>query len=154
MKEKLQEYALIAEIVGGIAIILSLIFVGMQINQNYEMMRYQTRSELALALSQRMWDAANSPYFSSINFAVDPDTLTGLDKERQKTGFNSIFRLYENMYYQYKNGLFDEDEFNVEAQAWKDIVNLKGPSELLCSQPEVWSKEFIDFLFGMMEMPC
>ena len=34
MKEKLQEYALIAEIIGGIAIVASLLFVGVQINQN------------------------------------------------------------------------------------------------------------------------
>ena len=34
MKEKLQEYALIAEIIGGIGIIASLIFVGFQLEQN------------------------------------------------------------------------------------------------------------------------
>jgi hypothetical protein len=34
VKEKLQEYALIAEIIGGIGIIASLIFVGLEIHDN------------------------------------------------------------------------------------------------------------------------
>ena len=33
MKEKLQEYALLAEVISAIAIVISLIFVGFQINQ-------------------------------------------------------------------------------------------------------------------------
>ena len=34
MNEKLQKYALIAEILGGIAVVVSLIYVGFQIQQN------------------------------------------------------------------------------------------------------------------------
>ena len=34
MKEKLQEYALIAEIVGAIAVVISLIYVGASVGQN------------------------------------------------------------------------------------------------------------------------
>jgi hypothetical protein len=36
MKEKLQEYALIAEIISAICIVLSLIFVGLQVRQGAE----------------------------------------------------------------------------------------------------------------------
>ena len=43
MKEKLQEYALFAEIVGGLAIVASLIFVGVQINQNNLLLEAQAR---------------------------------------------------------------------------------------------------------------
>jgi len=37
MKEKLQEYALLAEIFSALAIVISLIFVGIQIQQNSEL---------------------------------------------------------------------------------------------------------------------
>jgi len=36
MKEKLQEYALVAEIIGGVAIVISLVFVGVQVSQTAE----------------------------------------------------------------------------------------------------------------------
>lgn len=60
MKEKLQKFALIAEIVGGVAIIASLIFVGVQINQNHEMMRAQIRNDIATTLSERLWNMSQS----------------------------------------------------------------------------------------------
>ena len=34
MKEKLQEYALVAEIIGAVAIVVSLLFVGIQVRQS------------------------------------------------------------------------------------------------------------------------
>ena len=43
MKEKLQEYALIAEIISAIAIVLSLIFVGLQVRQGSEATDANTR---------------------------------------------------------------------------------------------------------------
>ena len=46
LKEKLQEYALIAEIIGGIAIVCSLIFVGVQIRQNSEVSEINAYQEL------------------------------------------------------------------------------------------------------------
>ena len=60
MKEKLQKFALIAEIVGGVAISASLIFVGVQINQNHEMMRAQIRNDIATTLSERLWNMSQS----------------------------------------------------------------------------------------------
>jgi len=49
MKEKLQEYALIAEIIGGIAIVFSLVFVGLE-------MRRSTNAEYAASLDRIMSD--------------------------------------------------------------------------------------------------
>lgn len=154
MKEKLQEYALLAEIIGGVAIVASLVFVGIQVNQNYEMMKAQTRSELSQALSQRMWEAANSGYFHVINFNTDPDSLDELDRNRQQVGIFSIFRLYENMYYQYKNGLFDEEEFSAEVNSWRGVINSKAAREIFCSAFGTWSEDFREFMVGMMEVPC
>ena len=34
MKEKLQEYALLAEIIGALAVVISLIYVGSEVRQN------------------------------------------------------------------------------------------------------------------------
>ena len=43
MKNRLQEYALISEIVGGIAIVTSLIFVGVQMHQNNKLREAEAR---------------------------------------------------------------------------------------------------------------
>jgi hypothetical protein len=49
MREKLQEYALIAEIIGGIAIVASLIFVGFQVQQTADETALNTRQMQAMA---------------------------------------------------------------------------------------------------------
>ena len=55
MKEKLQQYALVAEIVSALAIVLSLIFVGLQVKQgseqtaaNTEAIRSQVRESMLI----------------------------------------------------------------------------------------------------------
>ena len=55
MKEKLQEYALIAEIISALAIVVSLIFVGLQVRQgsettvaNTEAIRSQVRESMLI----------------------------------------------------------------------------------------------------------
>ena len=55
MKEKLQEYALLAEIFSAIAVVLSLIFVGLQIRQGAEETAANTaaiRSSVQLAMME------------------------------------------------------------------------------------------------------
>jgi hypothetical protein len=44
MKEKLQEYALIAEIISALAVVAGLIFVGLEINQSTEQSALNTRA--------------------------------------------------------------------------------------------------------------
>jgi hypothetical protein len=46
LKEKLQEYALVAEIIGGIAIVCSLPFVGVQIRQSAKVSEINAYQEL------------------------------------------------------------------------------------------------------------
>ena len=46
MKEKLQEYALIAEIISAICIVLSLIFVGLEIEQSTKQSRINAAIDL------------------------------------------------------------------------------------------------------------
>lgn len=44
MKEKLQEYALVAEIISALAVVAGLVFVGLEINQSTEQNALNTRA--------------------------------------------------------------------------------------------------------------
>jgi len=59
MKDNLQEYALISEIIGGIGIIASLIFVGFQVKQNAEETALNTRQMQSDAYTQLSINIAN-----------------------------------------------------------------------------------------------
>jgi len=76
LKEKLHEHALIAEIVGGIAIVCSLQFVGVQIRQNSEISEinaYQDLiSQITLMNSLRVQDAQFAGLFWRFDHGEQP----------------------------------------------------------------------------------
>jgi hypothetical protein len=115
MKQKLQEYALIAEIVSAIAIVISLIFVGMQVRlgasetaANTEALRSQVRESMLasdLSLLQNYIDYPEGFNEVNINQGLTP-------AEIQRQAFLLLLiRTRENYWLQYNNGALDEDTF-------------------------------------------
>lgn len=109
MKEKLQEYALLAEIIGGIAIVASLIFVGLQIKQNSKAQLAVSRQDLLEAditllgnmmLYPQLWNSANH------------GNLTGEDATRRDIYYVMMLRIREFAWEQYNNGVLDEKTLN------------------------------------------
>ena len=140
MKEKLQVYALIAEIIGGIAIFISLIFVGIEMRRN-------TNAEYAASfdrlLSDRMeWRlslANNSDLLESMNEATgDRTTMT-----TTKLGWETYIQLVERAYYSYSRDALGEEEW----EAFKlDICIAKGLLGRGAVSQSAFSRRFIDYL--------
>ena len=111
MKEKLQEYALIAEIVGGIAIVLSLIFVGMQIRQNSEISQVNAYQELVsqitLMNTLRVQDGAFAALFWRFDHGEQPQDDT--ERARLEAFLYMVFRHGDLAYRQYDKRLIDRD---------------------------------------------
>ena len=85
MKSKLSEYALVAEIIGAIAIILSLFFVGYQVNDSAKATRSATANEAISSLSA--WYAGmGQTDQASANFL---NAMTNPSRSIAKSGFSS-----------------------------------------------------------------
>jgi hypothetical protein len=102
VKQKLKEYALIAEIVGGIAIVLSLIFVGLQIKQNNELSLANSYRELLSDLNEvqsvMMTDEnIHRVWLSFLN--GEAETLSQSDYLRLRQTVGSLLRVYESAFY-------------------------------------------------------
>jgi hypothetical protein len=111
MKKNLQEYASIAEIISAVAIIASLIFVGLQINQNSETVKAQTRNSLT-EISRSNTIAALDPRLQSIMFNLTAGIeLTPEERMLFYSYCTIIFRSAENAYYQYSVGTFGISEY-------------------------------------------
>ena len=143
MKDKLQKYALIAEIVGGIAIVLSLIFVGLQISQNSEMMQAQTRDSLsAKQIDLYMEIGSNFQameiYTKGRAGLIERDFNNPEYNSWSFMAFSNI-RVWENEWYQYKKGLFEEDEYSGRKEVLALVI--KGPG-----YTEIWKTYKWQFL--------
>jgi hypothetical protein len=116
MKEKLQEYALIAEIISAIAIVLSLIFVGMQVRQGSEETAANTE-----ALNSQVREAMLNADVALISWYMDhPDLIefnfesSGKSKEtiqRHTAYFYAFSRTRENYWKQHRNGILDAETY-------------------------------------------
>ena len=117
MKNKLQEYALIAEIIGGIGIIASLVFVGAQVSQNAEETALNTRQLQAAAFSE----LTNSLNEINRMLIENPDNLDVWLKvrngeeltPRELELFNAFVRMFSQLselaWQQYENGIISEE---------------------------------------------
>ena len=75
---KLEKMTQIAEIVGAAAIVISLIFVGVQLQRNTSATRSANASDASAATSAWYIAMGTSPQASSLfyNFMNDPDSVT------------------------------------------------------------------------------
>lgn len=108
MKEKLQEYALMAEIIGSIAIVVSLLYVGLEINQNSKEVRASNRQSISSRVEIFTLAVANNPMM----FAPFEGDYEDLPEERQVqlSLFNAaMFRNTEEAYLMYLEGLLSEE---------------------------------------------
>lgn len=113
MKEKLQEYALLAEIISAIAIVLSLIFVGMQVRLGSEQTAANSRA-LEASVRESMLNADLSILQTSLPYknmqAFTPPT--NAEETNQQSMFAYMLeRTRENYWKQRKNGMLDEESY-------------------------------------------
>ncbi len=105
---KLEKSALIAEIVGGLAIVVTLIALIAELRGNTEAIRAQT----AQATFQT---SAQSFYYAEGNVALtkaEDSGLADLTEDERAHAFalmNAMFNMYNNNYHQYQDGNLDEE---------------------------------------------
>ncbi len=109
MKFKLSEFALIAEIISAIAIILSLFFIGFQLNNNARATRSATANASIASLGAWYAGLGNSEQ-ASTNFytaITNPDGLTQEQWFQFVMSFHAAMLNFQNSYYLVAEGTLD-----------------------------------------------
>jgi hypothetical protein len=117
----------IGEFVGAIAVILSLVYLGVQIRQNTRTVRASTYQDIVRLVQEIDLLLASDPELNRIWVAGrrDPAKLDDDEQRRFSTLIVIFYRNLENAYYQRQNKLIDERIY----RAWV------GYSLRLSSQP-------------------
>jgi hypothetical protein len=148
----LEELAYISQIVGVVAVLASLIFVGLQIRQNTRALKATSHH-------------AVTDSFNAINTLIlsDPKVarlwrlaITGSqdlnEDERTSADFMLLanMRIFETLYYQYKNGTMDKQLFDAELKTLKWSVTNPGFRAWWAVNPISLSAEFRTFIDGLI----
>ena len=149
MKEKLQEYALIAEIIGAIAIVISLLFVGLQISQSNEETALNTKAIQSSVRQSILHEDLEGLYlymdYPYLNKRVD---ISPEEEVQVKAQIISFIRMRESLWLQYHDGLIDEETWlsyrqpltNVvfQSQIGRDMWEWGGYSPLFRQEIDEW----------------
>ena len=117
---KLSDWANIAEIIGGVAIIASLIFVGMQIEENSRAVRSNTFQSITETDMNWLENLVEDPDLAIAwnKMLIDHTQLTDIEWARLDWVITMLMRNFENIYEQYLAGTLPESRW----QSVREIV--------------------------------
>ena len=114
-------------LIANIGVIGSIIFLGLEMHQNTEMMQSQTRNSIVehqLFLYEKVLE--NTEIFDitdRLNANLD---VTETERNQLHFWILSQLRMWENEFYQYQIGLFDSDEFEARTNTHRDQLTIKS----------------------------
>ena len=110
--QQLQKWALIAEIIGAFAVVLSLIYLAFEVNENTRVLEASSRQELASQDIAYLSSALDSTILAgAIAKTRSGQELTPLEESQMTERQHLNFRVFENAFYQTQIGALEESEW-------------------------------------------
>ncbi len=112
-----KKWAAIAEVFGTLAVVVSLIFVGISIRQNTAVAQANQQNLLYELTDTWFSDQVNNPRLYEIESkAADPQSLTYVERRQLSDQTYRAMNVWENAYFKHQSGLLTEEQY----QAWHD----------------------------------
>lgn len=124
----LQDWADVSQIIGAIAVVASLLFVGVQLRQNTKAVRAQTSQAHAVGYQQIIAGIAENGEVASIwrRGLADYDSLDPDERVRLLAFTSTLFRFYESSQVQMLRGMLDAEHWHTIEQQVSDLVTQPG----------------------------
>ena len=137
----------IFEIIGLLSVIGSLIFVGIEINQNTAAVRGATQQEVSSQISEFYKIGIENERmayitYQAMNGDITKDDLNDTDYQRFLFLSMMGFRRVENVYLQYKNGFLDKVAFD---RIGMSFYRTNLVREIWEERREAFDPEFVEF---------
>ena len=111
------------QIVSVVAVLIGLAFVAYELKQSNAMMRAQIRNELAVLTIDinRSWQRPEliALYLKA---SAGVEVLSAEEERLLYLNLNATFRMWENMHYQNRIGMYDESEISTNRQIWSSLL--------------------------------
>jgi hypothetical protein len=147
----LEEWAFVAQIVSAIAVVASLVFVGLQLRHAAAAIRAtssQAHSSLYTDLVQSIIENADFARAWSIG-VTEPNKLSEEEWVRFVAYSSALFRLYESSRVQWLNGRLDEEHWHTIERQAADFGHLPGLQRAWELRGHWYSPEFRAWFDGL-----
>jgi hypothetical protein len=143
---KLERWALIAEVVSGVAVVVTLVFLVLGLQANTNATRAAVYGDLVDSINEIQLRAVDNPELIALQLAMFSGRIDDLDSlERQRLGIlmTAIYRNYEKAYYSNRYGVIGGSEWDRFQSAMCGVYGRIQGTELVNLGI---SAEFRDFL--------
>jgi len=140
-------------LLANIGVIAGIVFLAVEVQQNTSMMQAQTRDAMTEKLVD--WYAAiSSSEFTVQSFWNSRAGTPGSELEQRAFLFMALgnIRIWENEWYQFQNGLFDETEFEARIKQWPSVINAPGYRRAWEATKETHSPDFVEYIDSLLEV--
>jgi len=142
----------IGEIIGAIAVVVSLIYLSIQVRQNTNASKAATVQDMTNKWVQiNLWSAESSDRMFNLT-EIEPGTnefLQGL------AFYRALFHQWSNNLYQYRTGVLDHDSFRPTEEEIRHIIHRTraGPTFRVAweSAKHIYNKDFQTFFDSILE---
>ncbi|MEJ2140529.1 MAG: hypothetical protein P8Y61_14000 [Gammaproteobacteria bacterium] len=145
---KLKEYALIAEVVGGLAVIVGLVFVGLELRQNTLMQRVTATQALSVNYENAV-DALGKDTETACIYVrgiQGLNNLDGIERYRFFVLWFHVLRAGEQLHYYSLEGMVDERIWRGYERQLREIFGYPGVQQYWEVRKGWYSDEFQDFV--------
>ena len=149
--DRLQKWALTAEVIGGIAIVISLLFVGYEVRENSKIVNSARLHDLSVNLQAELrWSSEIAEI--QVKASEDPGSLTTVEAFKMGEWLIAAMLARQNEYFQYKKGMLDEE-------IWHQT---RGITRFIVSEPfnrrwwktfdkSTFTPEYVAFVDGLLD---
>ena len=136
----------------NIGVLIGIILLVVELSQNRDMIRAQTRNDISQQLSNRLLAVGtNSQMASVMRRARVGDELTRDEETQVYFYLVANMRDWENIHYQYRHGTFDEREFDAEKSAWRQVIRDNSAFQYVwCYSRQNYSPDFVAELESLL----
>ena len=136
----------------NIGVLIGLLLLVVELNQNREMIRSQTRHDMSMGIVDLLQTPANNEQLANVMYRGRiGDELTPEERFQFNLRTNALFRYWEDVHFQYRVDLYDEIEFSKQRDAWQASLSQNvGMRSYWCDVRQLYSPEFMAEMDSIM----
>ena len=144
------------QILANVGVIAGIVFLAIELRQAQLVGRSQVRNEITLGyLELYLNDMHMDDRTLALTAGGVDEPLSDADQTRLNIWGNAWFRIWENAFYQYRQGLFDEEEFRAASAGLRGRVNTTPRlRDRFCRGRENLSAGFVGYVDSLLDVPC
>ncbi len=152
----LEQASYLAEIIGVIAVVGSIIYLAIQVKQSTQATRSDTSNVITSnSMSLYTLFATDAELFAIVQRGThDPDSLTSLEQGRWYSFVFSLLLNWQNFYYHWQKNELDVEGWSPWESLMSDSFSLPGVKSVWVTRQQYFQKDFRQFVDGLMSKPA